>query len=355
MTLQGLRSCGAFDLVAASRWRTQRLLILCYHGVSRSDEHLWRPTLYIEPRVLAERFEILRRGKYNVIPLGPALQQLQAGGLPPRSVAITFDDGGYDFYEQAYPLLKRFELPATVYQTTYYSHHQRPVFNLICSYLLWKRRDRVLEKASDLGLAGTMDLRSEQSRFKIVRQLVLDADAVNLSGSQKDDMARRLAGMLDLDYDTLLGERKFFLMNRAELQLMAAAGVDIQLHTHRHRTPLDEQLFRKEIRDNRESLAGLVEPAVHFCYPSGIYREEFLPWLDAAGVVSATTCDAGLVTRDANALLLPRLVDSSGRSAVEFESWLSGIGALLAFRKKSSRIVPAAAGRVSQPAEYSRP
>jgi peptidoglycan/xylan/chitin deacetylase (PgdA/CDA1 family) len=353
--LQGLRSCGAFDLIANSQWRAQRLLILCYHGVSRSDEHLWRPALYMEPRLLAERFEILRRGNYNVVPLGQGLRQLHAGELSPRSVAITFDDGSYDFYEQAHPLLKRFELPATVYQTTYYSDHQRPVFNLVCSYMLWKRRGTILQKGSELGIAEPMDLRTDESRFQIVRKLILNAEAADFTGAQKDDLARQLAGLLDLDYDVLLADRKFFLMNSAELREVAAAGIDIQLHTHRHRTPLDEQLFRKEIRDNRASLSYLGERAVHFCYPSGIYQEEFFPWLAAEGVVSATTCDAGLVTADANPLLLQRLVDTSSRSEDEFESWLSGIGALLAFRKKSSRIVPAAAGRASRPAEYSQP
>lgn len=354
VTLQGLRACGTFQFAAESRWRRQRLLILCYHGVSRTDEHLWRPTLYMPPQVLEERFQILERNKYNVVPLGLGLQQLQEGNLPHRSVAITFDDGGYDFYEQAFPLLKRFEFPATVYQTTYYSDHQWPVFNLICSYMLWKRRETVLQKGRDLGLAEPMDLRTEQSRFQIVRKLILDADAADLTGAQKDHLARKLASLLDLDYDQLVADRKLCLMNRKELQEITNAGIDIQLHTHRHRTPLDEHLFAKEIQDNRASLMSMQANATHFCYPSGVYREKFLPWLANQGIASATTCDAGFVTRQANPLLLPRLVDTSGRSAIEFESWISGIGALMAFRTKSSRMVPAAAGRASQPAELSR-
>ena len=58
-------------------------------------------------------------------------------------MSITFDDGTYDFYKQAYPIVKRYGFPVTVYQTTYYSDRGLPVFNLICSYLLWKRRGTV--------------------------------------------------------------------------------------------------------------------------------------------------------------------------------------------------------------------
>ena len=34
VTLSALRNAGVFYLVANSRWRQQRLLILCYHGTS---------------------------------------------------------------------------------------------------------------------------------------------------------------------------------------------------------------------------------------------------------------------------------------------------------------------------------
>src|ERR1700757_587658 len=128
-TLRLLRSAGVFQVVADSHWRRNRLLILCYHGTSLEDEHQWRPALYMDPKLLEQRFETLKRERCSILPLGEGLQRLQSGTLPPRSVAITFDDGTHDFYRQAYPLLKRYQFPATVYQTTYYMDYQRPVFN----------------------------------------------------------------------------------------------------------------------------------------------------------------------------------------------------------------------------------
>src|ERR1700736_5283268 len=158
-----LRRSGVFSLVTNSRWRQQRLLILCYHGVSLEDEHLWRPLLYMQPQKLAERFEFLKKGHFSVLPLAESLQRLQTETLPPRSVALTFDDGGHDFFRQAYPLLKHYGLPATVYQTTYYTSVERPVFNLICSYMLWKRRGDVIANGASVGLPGPLDLRTDAS------------------------------------------------------------------------------------------------------------------------------------------------------------------------------------------------
>lgn len=337
-TFAMLQKSGIVRLVADSEWRRQRLLILCYHGVAQEDEHLWRPNLYMTTEVFEQRLEIIRRGGYNVLQLGRALAQLRAGTLPPRSVVITFDDGMIDLYLRAYPLLKAYGFPFTVYQTTYYSDFQQPVFNLMCSYMLWKRRGEVVESGGELGITPSLDLRTDDSRQKVLLSLLRMADAENLSGAYKDELAAKLAGLLGFDYPELLRKRLFHLMNGQEISQLASEGVDFQLHTHRHRAPRNEAQFREEIQENRRRLeAHTKAPAVHFCYPSNDYRREFLPWLKAVGVVSATTCDPTLATVHTNPLLLPRLVDTSAGSALEFEAWLSGVGSFFAVKQAVKR------------------
>jgi peptidoglycan/xylan/chitin deacetylase (PgdA/CDA1 family) len=342
------RSSGMFRLVADSKWRRNRLLILCYHGISRLDEHLWRPNLYMRSEIFQERLEILERGRYNVLALREALQRLEAGQLPPRSLVITFDDGGYDFYAAAFPVIRRFGVPVTVYQTTYYGERPFPIFNLAFSYLLWQRRGRILTGGSALGIDDVLDLRTEDSRAQIVRNLVLLAEQKGLSGTEKNGMVASLARFLSLSYEVLVASRRFQIMTAAERSELAEQGIDFQLHTHRHRTPLDEDLFRREIRDNRNALRELGANAVHFCYPSGVYRPEFLPWLQKENVLSATTSDVGFATRHNDFLLLPRLVDTAARMPLEFEAWLSGVALWTSLRKPAAGIPPIAAGMVSQ-------
>jgi len=336
--LGALRHSGVFRLVANSKWRQQRLLILCYHGTSLEDEHLWRPGLYMDPKKLEQRLELLKKGCYSVLPLDEALQRLRAETLPRRSVVITFDDGTYDFYKQAFPRLKSYGFPATVYQTTYYTSCERPVFNLICSYMLWKRRGEVIANGAEMGLKQALDLRTEVGRHKVVRGLIENAEAEDLTGVQKDDLAERLAHFLGIDYESIKAKRILQLMNAREVQEVARDGVDIQLHTHRHRAPEEEKLFRHEIEDNRTHIRELTATRpIHFCYPGGVYRQAFLPWLREEHIISATTCDAGLATRDSESLLLPRFVDNQNRTQIELESWATGIGDLLAFRRAASQ------------------
>jgi peptidoglycan/xylan/chitin deacetylase (PgdA/CDA1 family) len=332
--LRLMKSGGAFERIRDSRWRQERLLILCYHGISIEDEHEWRPKLYMSPSLLRERLQTLRQGGYHVLPLGEAVQRLFQGDLPPRSVVLTFDDGGYDFYQQASPLLREFGYPATIYQTTYYSDYPKPIFGLAASYFLWKRQGETLTPAQGLGLRQPMDLSSEEGRQRVVTELDQLCLQENLTGAQKNDLLERLAKFLGLDYVAFLSKRLFQVMRPNEMAGMAAAGFDVQLHTHRHRTPLDEVLFRKEIVDNRKRIQEICgETPTHFCYPSGHYEMAFLPWLEQEGVISATTCDPGLATRRSNPLLLPRFIDNGGQPLFVFEAWLSGAGHLASARR----------------------
>lgn len=331
-----LKGCGAFHLVQGSDWRRRRLLILCYHGISLADEHEWRPYLYIRPQQMERRLEILRRGNYAVLPLGEALDRLYRNDLPPRSVALTFDDGTYDFYRQAHPRIQQFGFPVTVYLTTYYSDRHFPVFSLICSYMMWRARAHGSINLSELGVERPVVLESAEARQDAAKRIVQWADAQNIDGGQKNEIAARLARRLHVDYEELVARRILQLMNQDELRQLAAAGVDFQLHTHRHRTPLQEELFRKEIRENRERMAQAVGGVrKHFCYPSGAYRPEFLKWLAAENVISATTCDTAIATPQSNPLLLPRLVDTTGRTDLEFESWVNGIGHFLSSGRRA--------------------
>ena len=119
-------------------------------------------------------------------------------------------------------------------------------------------------------------------------------------------------------------------MTPEEAARVASEGVTLELHTHRHRTPEDPDLFIREIQENRDHIRAIsgVDP-VHFCYPSGVYRPEMLPLLRQCGVRSATTCVPGFAERDTEPLLIPRILDLDNRTQESFEGWLSGVEAML--------------------------
>ena len=334
--LRTAKLAGAYSLISHSRWRQHRLLILAYHGISQSDEHLWNPTLYLSDECLRQRLEMLKRSGCNVLPLNEALRRLYEGSLPELSVVLTFDDGAYDFYSRAYPLIQSYGFPVTVYLTTYYSQFNRPVFPVICSYLLWRARHSRLQLKRLTGENLTVELAAEDARAKVVRRLYEYSCRQLLSAGEKDGLARRVSAQLGIDYEQVVRERILHIMDPDEVHELAARGVDFQLHTHRHRAPSDRGLFIKEIKDNQESIHRMTgQVPHHFCYPNGGFKPHFVGWLKEAGIHSATTCSPRLATSKINRFALPRLVDSSNISAVTFEGWVCGVASLLTRRRET--------------------
>jgi len=330
-----LRTCeaaGAFRLTLNSRWRQNHLLILCYHGISLEDEHEWDGSLYITRELLRRRMQTLADQQCSVLPLDEAVRRLYAGDLPKRSVSITFDDGTYDFYKAAWPVLREFKYPVTVYLTTYYSEFNRPVFDVMASYLLWKAKDTChLDWPDVLSHSVALD---EAGRLSALRDICSFAAAAGLSGQQKDDLLAKLAARLGIDYEALCRKRLLHIMTPEETRILAGEGVDIQLHTHRHRVWRSREKFYRELDDNRKRIEAIssITPR-HFCYTGGVYLPEFFQYLEDYGITSATTCESGLCNRHSARMCLPRLVDTSTLSDVEFRGWISGISALLPQRR----------------------
>jgi hypothetical protein len=199
--LSAARSIGLLAAVRNSRWRRSRLLILCYHGASARGEHEWNPELYITADRLRRRLELLRRDRYALLQLSEAVTRLSQGTLPPRTVAITFDDGARDFAEHAVPVLQDFEAPATVYLTTYYCDHRLPVFDTALSYLLWKGRQSGTFLRDVIAASDPLSVASAPGRERAWRAVYDFAYAASMSGDEKHTLLERVARRLGVDFD----------------------------------------------------------------------------------------------------------------------------------------------------------
>ena len=326
--LQIIRLAGGLSATGRSRWRSRHLLILCYHGFALDDEHLWNPSLYVTQGHLESRLAFLSGGGYTILSLPEGLTRLRAGTLPPRAVAITVDDGNYDFYAVAYPVFKRLGVPVTLYVSTYHVVDRRPVFDVACRYLLWKAwasgkadvRDPLDESRPPLRTAADCDAASSRVWETVWRE--------RWSAEKKHEWLGGFATRMGIDWAGFLRSRVLALMHPEEIGVLDPAIVDVQLHTHRHRVPEQRDLFLREIDDNRRALADCgLDPRrlTHFCYPSGVHRPALLPWLAEAGVTSGVTSDSGLASADCHPFLLPRFVDTGMTSEVEFEGWACGL------------------------------
>ena len=335
LLLTGAQSIGMFSLVGHSSWRRARLLILCYHGISTVDEHEWNPELYITQQKLRERLTRLKKGGYTILPLTEALEKLRGGTLPPGAVALTFDDGPCDFAERAVPVLREFSAPATVYLTTYYCEHRYPVFDPTLAYLLWRGRDSGREVVEIGVLSEPLHIRTTLERSAAWKAITGAARQKQLDTVGKHNLLGVIAKRIGVDFEAFINSRILQIMTPEQVRNLPRDLIDVQLHTHRHRTPRNESSFMRELQDNQASIAamtGIPAHRAHFCYPSGDYAVVFLDWLRRFGIESATTCIPGLASQQDEFLLLPRFVDSMSVSDLAFDAWASGFAEVLPHR-----------------------
>lgn len=91
--------------------------ILMYHHVTDQLNGTSLAKLRVSPRRFARQLDFLLDQGYVALPLSRALALAQTGNRT-KTVAITFDDGYQDFYDQAWPLLRERGMTATVFLVT---------------------------------------------------------------------------------------------------------------------------------------------------------------------------------------------------------------------------------------------
>lgn len=89
--------------------------ILMYHSVNPPASYNM-PMLTVSPRTFEKQMRFLREHNYNVITL-EALANLIRGKkrIPSKTLTITLDDGYRDSYTHAFPILKKYQMPATIF------------------------------------------------------------------------------------------------------------------------------------------------------------------------------------------------------------------------------------------------
>jgi peptidoglycan/xylan/chitin deacetylase (PgdA/CDA1 family) len=88
--------------------------ILMYHYIN--DEEPLRSRLGVSPKSFQRQMRFLKEHNYNVVTLDKITDLIKyKKRIPPKTIAITFDDGYIDNYANAYPILKKYNIPATIF------------------------------------------------------------------------------------------------------------------------------------------------------------------------------------------------------------------------------------------------
>src|SRR5207244_9134242 len=217
---------GLLTLAGLARSR-RGALVLRYHAVTEGAGEVpyATPEICIPVEGLRLQMAFVKRA-YTVLPLHELVELVRRGAtLPPRALAITFDDGYADNHRLAFPVLQGLGFPATLYVTTGALDGGPPLWMSAVRALVRGAPGRELSVAGLPALAlGTVTERDGAARI-LTRALVPLAPAdraerlARAAEAAGVDLERRLAGVM---------------LTWAEVRELARAGWTIGAHTVTH-------------------------------------------------------------------------------------------------------------------------
>jgi peptidoglycan/xylan/chitin deacetylase (PgdA/CDA1 family) len=289
----------ATDHVLNPRQGADRLCVLNYHRILAQPDPLFDD----EPTVETFRWQMKLLARcFNVLALPEAMTLLAVGRLPRRAVCITFDDGYRSTHDLALPVLREFDLPATVFVSTAY----------LDSGTMWNETivDAVRslpDGALDLTAAGVgaRVLRTSADRKHLLDELT--ARAKYLPPAERLALTERLAAIAGG------GGADNLMLTPQMIRAMAAQRFEIGAHTVSHPilTSLSDDDARHEIVQGKRDLEAITgTPVRYFAYPNGKVGKDFderhVEIVRAAGFAAAFSTEVGPAVRGRDPFQLPR-------------------------------------------------
>jgi peptidoglycan/xylan/chitin deacetylase (PgdA/CDA1 family) len=287
-----------------------RLVILVWHNVAGTWCYPARDGAGAQG--FAHQLGLLQRYAAPV-PLRPALEALSAGEpLPPRAVAITFDDGYQDNLDLAVPVLEKLGIPATFFLVpTLLSRELRPWWEVLAwgfaragpAVIRWNGTE-----LSTRGNRGRQAFRRVAERLKLLDRAARDR-AVDQLLWQLEPEGRVDHQQLFLDWDGA----------RALVRRGFTVGSHSMYHAILSRETPEEQ--RRDLTASRRELeAQLGVPAELLAYPNGTrhdYDRHTIQAAAQAGHAHALGAHAGINRSSTQPYEHPRFVVEPDRGFLQ--------------------------------------
>ncbi|MEI6535305.1 MAG: polysaccharide deacetylase family protein [Verrucomicrobiaceae bacterium] len=305
----------------ASMLKCDSTSILAFHGLREDDDATLLDNSLHTKKSVFKQICIHLSKHYQVLPLAQIVDHLKEGiPLPKRSVAITFDDGYESNYQLAFPILRQYSLPATVFLTTgFIDRTERLWFHRLECALLNSRSKSVSHEKSNLKLDSTA-----------ARAHALSVLAAHLKSLPQEEMTSALEEIesrLDSSSPDLPTALNPMSWNQVR-EMRDSRLIDFGAHTHRHLIlgRCTTETARTEITQSRNRIQAELGAAPNlFAYPNGQpgdYHAVTAALLDEAGFNAAVTMSPGFAKSGSNLFTLPRY--GAPESVHETEATVSG-------------------------------
>lgn len=299
-TLAGvLRGAGVY------RWRHRgNVIVLTYHRVLTPEDlghQTVQPGMYVLDTVFAKQMEFLRQ-QFTIVSMQRLLDlwKEKQWDSQARYCVITFDDGWLDNYRYAYPILKRLNLPATIFLPTDYvgSHNWfwpdqlSALFKIIAERFdnagQMNRVESVLSRFLNVAVRPFVEAWSRQEN--VTDQIIEQCKHLPI------EKIRDLIEALVKELGVPLPQDRV-IVNWDEVREMSNNGISFGSHSCSHRiltTIAREDVADELARSKQVLLAQGVNFVPVFCYPNGNTDSEIQSQVRDCGYQAAVTVQMGV-------------------------------------------------------------
>jgi len=317
-----------------------KVIILTYHRVVSSkelDKYYIQPGMYVKSDTFEMQMKFLK-DHFVTLPFAELLHVWRQGEMDgkKRYCVITFDDGWLDNYVYAYPILKKYSLPATIFLTTSYIGTSQWFWPDKMSFLLQSYCGNNMPVNPH---GHIKDLVKRYSWLNIDRKKIRS----NAVGTVIENAIKKCKELSENDINNIivglseslqaLPPDDRLLLDWKEVKEMSNHGISFGSHTSSHRilTKLSSTELQKELSESRSMLGKMkINHIPVFCYPNGNYTDTIVEQVKASGYQAAVSTDQGFEGSSAlNQFTLKRIGihDDISKTLPLFAYRLSGVGA----------------------------
>jgi peptidoglycan/xylan/chitin deacetylase (PgdA/CDA1 family) len=285
--------------------KRDRVGILMYHRFSKTNE-----PFKLSQKVFESQVKFLKNN-YNLISLKQYSDFLNgvSDSIPKNSMILTFDDGYKDNYEAAYPVLKKYSAPATIFLATDFVDKN--------AWLWANKLEHILKNSKiskfDISLRGN-NFHFKLDTFEDWHQTQLKIYHFNRINpeKQKNEFLDNLAKLLKVKVPQETTSY-FASLSWDQIREMNKNGIDFGSHTQSHciLSRIDKSDINNEVVKSKEIIESKIDkPVVSFCYPNGQLEDinnDIVSLLKKSGYGCAVTTVAGFNTKNIKPYFLKRM------------------------------------------------
>lgn len=285
-----------------------RCVVLVYHRIVDPDKEIApvQDGMYVTPELFEKHIKYLNR-HFNLISIDELISTIKGEKKYCRSCHITFDDGWRDNYTNAFPLLKKYNVPATIFLATDFIGTTR-----------WFWPERLLflladTKSSEIGNCNY--ILTEEILKMFHEKNAAYEDRINsvinfLKNKSEESLESVIQDLKKITGNTTLPKKRL-LLDWSEVKKMAEHGIIFGSHTKSHAILTNFKDVKKINVELAESKIKIEDKTGNnsqcFCFPNGNWNPHLIKLVKNNGYKCAFIGESGSIDGKCDLFKLKRI------------------------------------------------